>query len=141
MLINPSLPWCIYQHKIENVCAFVGYCRLSELSQAHAAFRHREWRRFLKIGFSKIEIEIISQHASEREIVQMIDSIVQMYDPRVRLVHGPKKTIKETSTGEQFESIADAARLLGVPASAISSHLAGRYGYSHVKGHTFERLS
>lgn len=156
MIFNPkniTSTFVVYQHEFMNLAtktfhlAYIGCCRLDQITNAPDARRNKEWMKLLRSPeYGNIRVEIISSHSSlEAAFIAAGNCSVIMNAPiksgTERTLETPNYSIMCVDDGRKFLTISAAADAYGVHRTAIQNHLAGRYGYTKVKGYRFVRIN
>lgn len=136
--------WCVYSHTIQNIVVFVGFCRIVDVLRARIPHSLKEWKKAVEAGYSDISVNIMTTHTNAQDAENMCNDVISVLNPRFnsasRIPGDAPPKIQCITTGDEFLTITEAANTLELPPTSISNHLAGRYGYSHVKGFRFKRL-
>jgi hypothetical protein len=149
---NLTTTFVVYSHEFYSLktkqfhLAYVGCCRLDQIVNCPDARRNTEWRKIASNPeYGKLRVEIISTHTTlESALIAAGNCSVVMNAP-IKTTPDKAQSIPNfkimcLNDGEKFISIAKAADNYGVHRTGIQNHLAGRYGYTTVKGYRFMRI-
>lgn len=137
--------FCAYEHlaviqpgKPPEV-VFVSVCKLLDVFRMVEGRRNSEWAKMFSHG-GDVMVRIIATGTERTEVIRFAMNHMKQLPAKPRCnLHGVMmKGIKRPiicSNGQTFNSQLDAARALGVSASAISRHLKG--DFNTVGGYTF----
>lgn len=143
--MNLDKQFCAYEHlavvepgKPPEV-VFVSACKLLDVYRMVEGRRNSEWAKMFRDG-GDIMVRIIATGPDRTEIIRFAMNHMRQMSPRPRCnLHGVlMKGVARPlicSNGQTFNSQVEAARALGVSASAISRHLKGEL--NTVAGYTF----
>lgn len=125
---------------------YIGAARMTELISIPDARRNRWILKYLP-RFEECSIEVLHTCDTLAD-AQTIRTVLLATGPARAANIEAKPARRSTAqpimcnqTGEEFDSISDAAAVLDIPSTSISNHLAGRYGYATVQGKTFKRIN
>ena len=116
--------WCVYSHTIQKTVVFIGFCRICDILKARAAYRNKEWKRTINLGYSDVTVTIVTMHADLDEAQITANNMVDVMRPRFNTLddvpgdQAPK--IRCVTTGDEFATITEAAEALDLPPTSIT---------------------
>lgn len=125
--------------------AYVGTDKLTDVLK----LRDIPQNPFLRKRYATIDavcVTILNLHENEETALIARAAAIRELEPpgnnpdNLTSSHSRLACMVRRSDGMVYNSIRAAAESVGSPASSISAHLSGRYGYRSVRGYTFERI-
>lgn len=136
--------WCVYHHHdADDKIAYIGVCKLIEVFSCPDARQNSEWIKRFGGGKEALIIKIALTSVDEVQCNNARFRHVKELNPVCNMIgfsyFGAKVRIICNETGEEFESVSEAARVHNLTQSALSSHLNQKPGHRSVKGKTYRK--
>jgi len=137
--------YCVYEHHdADDNLLYIGVCKLIEVFSFPDARQNSEWiKRFpadsvviIKITMTSPDINVCN-NARHRQMLSLRPICNVLGFSYV----GMKLKIICNETGEEFESVSEAARAHNLTQSHLSNHLNQKAGHRSVKGRTYRKGS